>query len=238
MAAAFMASLWSIIISWSHLELFLALCACFLLYECCKRKDESVPDWPIIGMLPTVLLNIHCIHDRMTEVVRDHGGTFKFNGPWFTRMDILCTCDPADINYIYNTNFSSFPKGPEFARIFDIFGESIINSDSESWRIQRKVAHGLMSSKKFRTFVNRTSQAKVNGLMHVLKHKANQDQGVMDLQDLFQRFTFDNTCILVFGADPGSLSVELPMVPLARAMDDAMEALAFGMQCQRAGGCC
>ncbi|RWR74259.1 alkane hydroxylase MAH1-like protein [Cinnamomum micranthum f. kanehirae] len=227
MAATLMASLWSIIISRGYLELLLPVCACFFLYECWRRKDEDVPNWPIVGMLPSVLLNIHRAHDQMTEVVCKHGGTFKFKGPWFTHMDVLCTCDPANINYICNTSFSNFPKGPEYSKIFDIFGESIITSDSESWRIQRKIAHSLMSSKKFRTLVNRTSQAKVKGLMHVLKHIANQDQGVTDLQDLFQRFTFDNTCILVFGTDPGSLSIDLPVVPFQQAMDDTIVALAF-----------
>lgn len=212
--------------SWRYLELILTF-ACFFLYECWRKKDEDVPNWPIVGMLPSVLFNIHRIHDRMTEVVHNSGGTFKFNGPWFTGMDVLCTGDPANINYIYNISYSSFPKGPEFRRIFDIFGDSIINSDSESWRIQRKMAHSLLSSKRFRAFINRTSQAKVKGLMHVIKHVGNQDQGIVDLQDLFQRFTFDNICILTFGTDPASLSVELPKVPFAQALDDTMEALAF-----------
>lgn len=63
--------------------------------------------------------------------------------------------------------------------------------------------------------------------MHVIKHVANLDQGAVDLQDLFQRFTFDNACILTFGTDLGSLSVYFPMVPSAKAMDEMMKALAF-----------
>ncbi|XXG49376.1 hypothetical protein AAC387_Pa02g3579 [Persea americana] len=116
-----------------------------------------------------------------------------FNGPWFTHMDILCTCDPANVHHILSTNFSDFPKGPSFSKIFDVLGGGIFNSDSESWRIQRKMAHSLISSKRFGAFVARTSQEKVDkGLVHVLKHIIKQGQ-----------------------------------VPFAKAMDDAMEAVAF-----------
>lgn len=81
--------------------------------------------------------------------------------------------------------------------------------------IQRKIAHKLISSKKFRTFIARTSQAKVKDLMHVLSHMAKKGVGAVfafDLQDVLQRFAFDNTCILVLGTDPASLSVDFPTV--------------------------
>ncbi|RWR74261.1 alkane hydroxylase MAH1-like protein [Cinnamomum micranthum f. kanehirae] len=120
------------------------------------------------------------------------------------------------------------PKGPSYSKIFDVLGGGIFNSDSESWRIQRKMAHSLISSKRFGAFVARTSQEKVDkGLVHVLKHIIKHGQGIIDLQDVFQRFSFDSTCILVFGVDPGSLAVDFPTVPFAKAMDDAMEAVAF-----------
>lgn len=47
----------------------------------------------------------------------------------------------------------------------------------------------------------------------------------MDLQDVFQRLTFDTTCVLITGYDPGCLSVDLPDVPFSKAMDDAEEAI-------------
>ncbi|KAH0757243.1 hypothetical protein KY290_020736 [Solanum tuberosum] len=48
---------------------------------------------------------------------------------------------------------------------------------------------------------------------------------VFDLQDVFQRFTFDTTCILVTGFDPGSLSVDLNNIAFMKAMNDAGEVM-------------
>ncbi|THF99498.1 hypothetical protein TEA_029573 [Camellia sinensis var. sinensis] len=75
-----------------------------------------------------------------------------------------------------------------------------------------------------RLFV-KTAQDKVEkGLIKVLEHVSKQGL-VVDLQDLFQRLTFDTTCILVTGYDPGCLSIDLPYVPFTKAMDDVTEAI-------------
>lgn len=224
--AALMKTIWCL--PWSYPEIILAF-VFFILFRRLIRKDEIITNWPIVGMLPALLHNINRLHDWPTEILRRTGCTFVLRGPWFSQMDIFCTCDPANVLHIFNTNFSNFPKGPEFSKIFDLLGDGIFNSDSESWRIQRKLAHNLMTSKNFRAFVAKTSKEKVEGgLMDVLKQIAGEgDRGVVDLQDVFQRFTFDNTCILVFGSDPGSLSLDFPTIPFAKAMDDSMEALAF-----------
>lgn len=43
----------------------------------------------------------------------------------------------------------------------------------------------------------------------------------MDLQDVFQRFTFDTMSILIFGIDLGCLYIEFPEVPITKAVNDA-----------------
>ncbi|XVF61773.1 hypothetical protein PTKIN_Ptkin08bG0157400 [Pterospermum kingtungense] len=52
---------------------------------------------------------------------------------------------------------------------------------------------------------------------------------VVNLEDVFQRFSFDSTCILVTGYDPGCLSVEFPEVVFSKskALDDAEEAIFY-----------
>ncbi|GFY80221.1 cytochrome P450, family 96, subfamily A, polypeptide 4 [Actinidia rufa] len=62
------------------------------------------------------------------------------------------------------------------------------------------------------------------GLIPVLDHVSKKGL-VVDLQDLFERFMLDATCMLVTGCDPGSLHVEFPDVPFSRAMNDANEAV-------------
>nr|GLL26316.1 alkane hydroxylase MAH1-like [Ipomoea trifida] len=140
-------------------------------------------------------------------------------------MDILATVDPQNVHYIMSGNFENFPKGKEFKKIFDVLGDGIFNSDLDLWKNQRKLARALIIHQRFHKFLVRTSWNKVEkGLIPVLEFAAERG-GVVDLQDVFQRLTFDTTCTLVTGYDPGCLSVDFPDVPFSKAMDDAEEVI-------------
>ncbi|KAJ6833602.1 putative cytochrome P450 86B1 [Iris pallida] len=211
-------------------EFLLAYASCFfflyLYYLLLNKKSSKIPtNWPLLGMLPNLLLNLHRFHDWLTELFREGGCTFYFRGPWFLGMNFFITCDPANVNHIFTANFANYPKGGEFSEIFDILGDGIFNADDESWRSQRRKAQLLTGHPQFRSFVAKYSRDKVeNGLVPLLSRLAERG-AVVDLQDVLLRLTFDMTCNLVFGVDPGCLSPEFPAVPFARAMDDAMEAL-------------
>ncbi|KAF8410959.1 hypothetical protein HHK36_003496 [Tetracentron sinense] len=192
-----------------------------------RRNDGLLVNWPLVGMLPGLLLNIHNIHDLCTKALERSGCTFEFKGPWFANMDMVGTSDPANVHYIWSKNFSNFPKGSGFKKIFDVFGDGIFNSDLDLWKTQRKTAHTLINHQRFRRFFLKTTTVKLQkGLIPVLEHVSGLSL-VVDLQDVFQRFTLDTTCMLVTGYDPGCLSVEFPDVPFAKALDDAEEALFF-----------
>jgi len=142
-------------------------------------------------------------------------------------MDILLTGDPANIQYIMTSNFANYPKGDEFAKIFDILGDGIFNSDGDLWKFHRKITQSLINHKRFMKFMIQVNYDKVEkGLVPVLQH-AFKHGLVIDLQDVFQRLTFDTTCMLVTGYDPRCLSIELPDVPFSRALDEAEEAIAY-----------
>lgn len=205
----------------------------YFLFVCCRywrRRIEktSLPfSWPIIGMMPDLLLNVHRSQDYLTEVLQESGGTFEFKGPWFANMDMLFTSDPANVHYILSKNFSNFHKGPEFEKIFDILGEGIFNAECKSWENQRKTIMPLVNHQGFQKFVGITSWNKLEkGLIPVLEHAAKSGMEV-DLQQLFAKFTFDTTCILVLGHDPASLGIGLPENPLGKAFADAEEAVFY-----------
>ncbi|KAJ9670878.1 hypothetical protein PVL29_027051 [Vitis rotundifolia] len=207
-------------------EILLAV-ICFLLLHRLSNSNVLPWNWPLVGMLPWIFCNIQQIQDRCTEVLEQSSGTFLLKGPWFANMDMLITSDPANVHYIMSTNFSNFPKGPEFLKIFDVLGEGIFNSDSDLWRKQRKLAQLLINGRQFQQFLVKTTQNKVDeGLIPVLEHVSKQGL-LVDLQDLFQRFTFDTTCKLVTGFDTKCLSIEFPRVLFAKAMDDVEEAIFF-----------
>ncbi|KAG9451236.1 hypothetical protein H6P81_011201 [Aristolochia fimbriata] len=190
------------------------------------KRSAAIESWPIVGMLPSMLSNTHRIHDWSTEVLQKSGGTVFFEGPWLAGMDLLATADPANVSYVTCTaRAADYPKGRDYADMFDILGDGILNADGDSWRVQRKWAHLLVRQMRFRRHVERTGRDKVeHGLLPVLDRVA-AERRTVDLQDLMQRFTFDATCIFVCGVDPGCLSAESSPVPFANAVDDAKEVI-------------
>lgn len=164
----------------------------FVCYRYWRRRREkaSIPfNWPKIGTVPGLFLNVHRTQDYITEILQESGGTFEFKGPWLANMDMLVTSDPANVNYMLSKNFSNFRKGPEFEKIFDILGEGIFNAAYESWESQRKTIMPLINHQGFQKFVGITSWNKLEkGLIPVLEHAAKSGMEV-DLQQLFAKFT-------------------------------------------------
>jgi cytochrome P450 len=209
------------------MQLLPVLCSLILYYHHLQYKKTSPlepTEWPIAGHLPALIANIHHFHDWVTGVLAGASYNFQAHGGR-TGLRYFITCDPSNVRHIFTSNFANYPKGDEFAVIFDVLGGGIFNADGESWRRQRVKAQMLMTGPRFRTFVARCSRDKVGrSLLPFLSHAA--DEGApCDLHDVFLRLTFDMTCTLVFGVDPGCLSIGLPVVPFARAMDDALETL-------------
>ena len=137
-----------------------------------RNRNSIVANWPVVGMLPTLLYNVPHIHDFVTEVLRKSGGTFEFKGPWFAGMNFIVTCDPLNIQHMMTTNFSNYPKGEEFREMLDPLGDGILNVDSDLWKLQRKMFQ-LWSRRhnKFESFVATTLQRKVaNDLLPFLDH--------------------------------------------------------------------
>ncbi|CAI9098676.1 OLC1v1035361C1 [Oldenlandia corymbosa var. corymbosa] len=62
------------------------------------------------------------------------------------------------------------------------------------------------------------------GLLPLLENYANRASQI-DLQDIFQRFTFDCFCRLFLDHDPGSLSLELPYIRAQYAFSDGEKAI-------------
>ncbi|KAJ9177695.1 hypothetical protein P3X46_012885 [Hevea brasiliensis] len=208
------------------LEIFAAAIS-FVVVRFLLNKNSQPINWPVFGMLPDTLFHFHRAHDRFTEVIERSGHTFFYQGPWFSNVKLLATVEPANVHHIMSSNFSNFPKGSEFSKIFDILGRGIFNSDSEWWKNQRKLAQALINHRRFHQFLVKSCRDMVEkGLVPVLEHAAEQGL-VMDMQDLFQRFTFDITCILATGYNPRCLSIDFPDVEFSKAMDDTEETLFF-----------
>ncbi|KAH9742489.1 cytochrome P450 family 96 subfamily A polypeptide 1 [Citrus sinensis] len=189
-------------------------------------------------MLSTLVLNAHQLHEFATRVLQKSRGTLEFKGPWFAKMDFIITSDPMNVQYISSKNFSNYPKGPDLRMILEPFGDGVFAADGNLWKMQRKMIHSVMKHNKFESALEKTIYQKLeNGLIPVLDHAS--EVGIkVDLQDVFQRFTFDNICMSVLGIDPNYLSFEFPQVAYANAFNATEQAVFIATLCQRVGGSC
>ncbi|KAM3288504.1 alkane hydroxylase MAH1 [Capsicum chacoense] len=195
----------------------------FILYR--RTKTSAPTDWPILRELPAVIMNFQRGHEYMTEVLIEYGGTYEFKGPIFANVDMFFTCDPANIHHIFSKNFSNYPKGPEFRKIFEILGNGIFNVDDELWELHRKTTMSIMSHAKFQSLLERTTWGIIDkGLRPILDAFAKQAK-TLDLQDVLQRFSFDSITKLLLDHDPRSLSIDLPYLSYEKAFGVALDAL-------------
>ncbi|XWS30408.1 hypothetical protein CRYUN_Cryun24cG0114900 [Craigia yunnanensis] len=135
---------------------------------------------------------------RDTAVDLMLAGIDSFQGPWFPRLDFVVTSHPMNVNHILCRNHDNYEKGPEFREIFEPFGTGILTSDSH------------------------LEKSLIPVLEHVMK------LGVeVDLENVLQRFDYDNICLLALGVDPNTLSVEFPNDPSKVAFVEVEESLLY-----------
>lgn len=90
----------------------------------------------------------------------------------------------------------------------DFLGHGIFNSDGEDWKWQRKTASYEFNKRSLRNFVIETVHFEItNRLLPILNRAA--EKGVkVELQDVLERFAFDNICRVIIGEDPACLTEE------------------------------
>ncbi|XP_072980676.1 cytochrome P450 94C1-like [Typha angustifolia] len=136
----------------------------------------------------------------------------------------VITAEPANVEHMLKTRFDNYPKGKPFSAILgDFLGRGIFNVDGELWQFQRKLAFAELAGGSVRAFTSHIVDAEIRRrLLPLLNSAATADEDViLDLQDVFRRFAFDNICKISFGVDPGCLHLSLPMSEFAAAFDKA-----------------
>ncbi|KAF8397858.1 hypothetical protein HHK36_016783 [Tetracentron sinense] len=171
-------------------------------------KFDNLCDWytHLLRISPTQTIHIHVLGNTITA-------------------------NPDNVEYMLKTRFENYPKGKPFSLILgDLLGRGIFNVDGDSWKFQRKMASLQLGSLSIRSYAFETVTSEIqHRLLPLLSSVAGKENGVLDLQDVFRRFSFDNICRFLFGLDPGCLELSLPMSEFAVAFD-----LASNLSAQRA----
>ncbi|CAK8575251.1 unnamed protein product [Lathyrus sativus] len=189
--------------------------------------NTPIAKWPLMGMLPGLLYNISNIHDYINSILKQNGGTFIFEGPLLTNMNIVFTGDPMNVQHITSTKFENYVKGNDFREIFEVLGDGIFRSESHIWKYNRTLLHSIFKQESFQVFIQNTIEKKIySHLLVFLDHVCKKGLQV-DLQDVFQRLTFDNICSIVLGFDPICLSIDLPEIVFERAFSQIEETFLY-----------
>ncbi|KAK1297523.1 Cytochrome P450 86B1 [Acorus calamus] len=207
-------------------ELTIAAAIFVAIHSLRQKNRHGLPVWPLVGMLPSLLLGLRGnMYEWISGVIDRMNGTFVFKGPWLTNLHCVVTADPRNLEHLLKTRFASFPKGPYFrGTVRDLLGEGIFNADDEEWRRQRKEASLRFHSAEFRKLTAESLVELVHSRLIPVLEDSLAQHAELDLQDVLLRLTFDNVCMIAFGVDPGCLSPGLPIIPFAKAFEDATEA--------------
>lgn len=183
--------------------LFLYLC--LILFHTTKPNNKGFKTYPLLGALPDFLINRHRFLDWTTQVLRD----CPTNTAVFFRagnVHGIITANPDNVEHMLKTKFDNYPKGERFISLLeDFLGRGIFNSDGELWKVQRKTASYEFNTKSLRNFVMENVTVELRTRLLPILSKASESNRVLDLQDLLERFAFDNVCKLAFNVDPGCL---------------------------------
>ncbi|KAL5709385.1 hypothetical protein ACHQM5_020082 [Ranunculus cassubicifolius] len=139
----------------------------------------------------------------------------KFN-QWFT---YILGNSPNQTYVIHGALGRSFFS----STLTDFIGTGIFNSDGETWKFQRQISSHEFNTKSLRKFVETVVEAELNDRLIPILSSAAANNTVLDLQDILQRFAFDNICKIAFEFDPEYLSPSIrPQADFAVAFEDAV----------------
>ena len=200
--------------SWPLLLVLLLPLVCLLyLRQGHKRKqqqprphasDDDLKAYPILGRFPHLARNGHRLVEWSVEVAKQSPTTrtMAFKAPGLP--GVVITANPDNVEHIAKANFANYPKGEfQASALEDFLGHGIFNSDGEQWLWQRKAASFEFSQRSLRKFIVDSVQSEVVGRLLPLFEQAERHGRTLDMQHVFECFTFDNICHVAFGEDPG-----------------------------------
>ncbi|XP_043697683.1 cytochrome P450 94A2-like [Telopea speciosissima] len=196
-----------------------------------SKKNSSVSSqnsklprvYPLVGSSFTIAANHERFNQWATELLQNSpNGNILLHRP-LGHSQLLIT-NPSNVQHILKTQFYKYPKGDFFRdTLFDFLGDGIFNADDDNWKFQRQMSSHEFSTKSLRKFVETVVEDELsNRLLPLLSEAANKNT-IFDLQDILQRFAFDNICKIAFGFDPECLSTSFPqpVSEFADAFEDA-----------------
>ncbi|KAI7991649.1 Cytochrome P450 94A2 [Camellia lanceoleosa] len=191
---------------------------------CSSNKSAKSPrSYPLIGSSVSIYANRTRLIQWTSDIVTNTStSTFVLHRPLGRRQ--VLTANPSNVQHILKTHFHIYQKGEIFrTHIFDLLGDGIFNVDGENWKFQRQVASHEFNTKSLRKFVETVVDTELSDRLIPIFSTTAANKTVLDLQDILQRFGFDNICKIAFGHDPAYLLPALPHEKFAVAFEAAVQ---------------
>ncbi|KAF9608128.1 hypothetical protein IFM89_007514 [Coptis chinensis] len=178
--------------------------------------------YPLIGSSLAIIANKGRYSQWFAEILSQcPTRTFVFHRALGKRQ--IVTANPSNVQHILKTKFSLYPKGDFFTTtLVDFLGNGISNADGANWKFGRQISSHEFNTKSLRNFVETVVDSELSNRLIPILSDAAANNSVLDLQDILQRFAFDNICKIAFGFDPEYLSPSLPQPAFAAAFEDAV----------------
>lgn len=190
--------------------LFLLFLSIYVYFYFCttpskSSKHNGFKTYPILGSIPEFLKNRHRFLEWTTEILRNcPTNTAVFRRPG--KIHGVITANPSNVEHMLKTNFENYPKGERFISLLqDFLGGGIFNVDGELWKVQRKTASYAFNTKSLRNFAMENVRLEIQTRLVPILARASETGCRLDLQDVLERFGFDNICKMAFNVDPACL---------------------------------
>ncbi|KAK8484030.1 hypothetical protein V6N13_032644 [Hibiscus sabdariffa] len=177
--------------------------------------------YPVIGSYLALKSNLGNRVQWITQILQNcPSATYTLHLVLGSRK--VLTANPDNVRHILKSNFNNYPKDPFFiTAFFDFLGNGIFNADGESWKLESQVSSHEFNTKSLRKFVETVVDTELHDRLVLMLSDAISGNKVLDLQDVLQRFAFDNVCKIAFGHDMACLLPSLPQTQFADAFEDA-----------------
>lgn len=187
-----------------------------------SNNNNNLPkSYPIIGHLFAASQQKDRFQWITKLLISSPTSTFILHRPFGVKS--IQTADPTVVEHILKTRFAIYQKGPfQKGVLKDLLGDGIFNADNETWKFQRQVASYEFNTKSLRKFVENVVESELSNRLLPMLSEAAKNGTVLDLQNILQRFAFDNICKIAFGYDPEYLLPSLPEAKFAVAFEEAV----------------
>ncbi|KAG0139498.1 hypothetical protein CROQUDRAFT_726558 [Cronartium quercuum f. sp. fusiforme G11] len=159
--------------------------------------------WLLLA-LPEVVWNCKYLLEWAAQKERIYGLGYSVTLP---RMRLIEISRPDWIEHVQKTNFQNYVKGSLFQEVMsDVFGQGIFVTDGAVWKSTRQVTTRIFNSQNFKTIVTPAIHKTLRSLNDLLEFKAEQ-RSIVELDDLFHKFTLESFLKMTFSRESGSLSL-------------------------------